>query len=140
MAKVERFEDLEVWQRTRQLTGKIYACARYGEFSRDYGFRDQICRAAVSIVSNIAEGFDRRSNSQFLQFLDIANGSAGELRAQLYIALDLAYISADQFQDLFSDITTIGKMLTSLIRHLRTSPNPPPKNHPTSNPSTHHPI
>ncbi|MBR6021095.1 MAG: four helix bundle protein [Kiritimatiellae bacterium] len=126
MAKVERFEDLEVWQRARQLTGKIYACARHGEFARDYGFRDQICRAAVSVVSNVAEGFDRRSNSQFLQFLDIANGSAGELRAQLYIALDLAYISANQFQDLYSDVTTIGKMLTSLIRHLRSSPNHPP--------------
>ena len=134
MAKLERFEDLEVWQRARQLTGKIYAAASCGGFARDYGFRDQICRAAVSVVSNIAEGFDRRSNSQFLQFLDIANGSAGELRAQLYIALDLAYITPDQFRELFADITTIGKMLTSLIRHLRSSPNHPPKPHPTLQP------
>ena len=138
MPKVERFEDLDVWQRARELTGKIYAAARHGEFAHDYGFRDQICRAAVSIVSNIAEGFDRRSNSQFLQFLDIANGSAGELRAQLYIALDLAYITHGQFQTLFTDVTTIGKMLTSLIRHLRSSPNhPPPKPQPqTSTPPT----
>ena len=132
MAKLERFEDLEVWQQARQLVKKVYACARQGEFARDYGFRDQICRAAVSIVSNIAEGFDRRSNSQFLQFLDIANGSAGELRAQLYIAHDLAYISSAQFNVLYANVTAIGKMLTSLIRHLRSSPN-----HPPTKPSNH---
>ena len=88
MAKVEHFEDLEVWKLARKLTGTIYSLSRSGCFAKDFGFRDQICRAAVSIVSNIAEGFERRSNSQFLQFLAIANGSAGEVRAQLYIALD----------------------------------------------------
>ena len=88
MAKVERFEDLEVWKRAKHLTCELYALARKGAFAKDFGFRDQICRAAVSIVSNIAEGFERRSNSQFMYFLDIANGSAGEVRAQLYIALD----------------------------------------------------
>ena len=86
---------------------------------KDYGFCNQIRRAAVSIVSNIAEGFERRSNSQFIQFLDIANGSAGEVRAQLYVALDLGYITREQFQAVFKDITSIGKMLTSLTRHLR---------------------
>ena len=121
MAKVEHFEDLEVWRLARKLTGKIYSLSRVGAFAKDLGFRDQICRAAVSIVSNIAEGFERRSNSQFVQFLRIANGSAGEVRAQLYIALDLCYISQKQFQDVFDDIDCIGKMLTSLTHHLRTS-------------------
>ena len=99
----------------------MYSLSRVGAFAKDFGFRDQICRAAVSIVSNIAEGFERRSNSQFMQFLDIARGSAGEVRAQLYIALDLGYVSQKQFQDAFDDIESIGKMLTSLIRHLRSS-------------------
>ena len=126
MSKVDRFEDLEVWQLSRQLTGTIYTLARQGDFAKDFGFRDQICRAAVSIVSNIAEGFERRSNHQFLQFLNIAVGSAGELRAQLYIALDLGYITSAQFQDTFSPAVSISKMLASLFRHLRSSPNHPP--------------
>ena len=123
MATVEHFEELEVWQLARTLVGKIYRLARQGEFAKDFGFRNQICRAAVSIVSNIAEGFERRSGNQFQQFLDIANGSAGEVRAQLYIALDLDYIAQDQFQDLLNDTISIGKMLTSLIRYLRTQPS-----------------
>ena len=119
MATIENFEDLEVWRLARKLTGKLYELSRKELFSKDYGFGDQICRAAVSIVSNIAEGFERRSTNQFLQFLDIANGSAGEVRAQLYIALDLGYITQSEFQDAFDGVVSIGKMLTSLIRHLR---------------------
>ena len=142
MAKAEHFEDLEVWQLARRLTGKIYTFARQDSFACDFGFRDQICRAAVSIVSNIAEGFERRTNSQFLQFLDIANGSAGELRAQLYIALDLAYITPDQFREALADVSSIGKMLSSLIQYLRLHPTPSapppttkPPNHQTTKPS-----
>ena len=119
MARIQDFEDLEVWKLARKLTVQVYALSRNGAFAKDYGFCNQIRRAAVSIVSNIAEGFERRSNSQFIQFLDIANGSAGEVRAQLYVALDLGYITQEQFQAVFKDITSIGKMLTSLTRHLR---------------------
>ena len=119
MARIQNFEDLEVWKLARKLTVQVYALSRNGTFAKDYGFCNQIRRAAVSIVSNIAEGFERRSNSQFIQFLDIANGSAGEVRAQLYVALDLGYITQEQFQAVFKDITSIGKMLTSLTRHLR---------------------
>jgi len=152
MAKAEHFEDLEVWQLARRLTGKIHAFARQDAFARDFCFRDQICRAAVSIVSNIAEGFERRTNGQFLQFLDIANGSAGELRAQLYIALDLAYITPGQFREALSDATSIGRMLTALIQYLHLHPTPstptptakPPRhqtpappNHPTTKPPNH---
>ena len=129
MAKVEHFEDLEVWRLARKLTGKIYSLSRAGAFAKDFGFRDQICRAAVSIVSNIAEGFERRTNTQFVQFLAIANGSAGEVRAQLYIALDLGYITQGQFEDAIADAVGIGKMLTSLKRHLRSVQ--PPNHHTT---------
>ena len=137
MATIQDFEDLEVWKLARKLTVQVYALSRNGVFAKDYGFCNQIRRAAVSIVSNIAEGFERRSNSQFIQFLDIANGSAGEVRAQLYVALDLGYITQEQFQAVFKDITSIGKMLTSLTRHLRvnkrpSSPTTQPPNHPTT--------
>ena len=144
MATIENFEELEVWKIARRLTVKVYEFSRSGSFAKDYGFRDQICRASVSIVSNIAEGFERRSKSQFVQFLDIANGSAGEVRAQLYIALDLGYITQGQFQDAINEVTSIGKMLTSLIRHLRASktqsdeakninrPTAQPPNYPTT--------
>jgi four helix bundle protein len=77
-------------------------------------------------VSNIAEGFERRSNGQFIQFLDIANGSAGEVRAQLYIALDLGYVAKEQFDEMVKDVVAIGRMITSLVRHLRSH------NHPTT--------
>ena len=134
MAKVEHFEDLEVWRLARKLTGKLYSLSRAGAFAKDFGFRDQICRAAVSIVSNIAEGFERQSSSQFAQFLDVANGSAGEVRAQLYIAFDLGYIGEIQFTEAYNDVVSIGKMLTSLKRHLRSTQ---PLNRSTTKPLNH---
>ena len=97
MATVDNFEDLEVWQNARALTARIYKLTRNGEFSKDFGLRDQIRRAAISIVSNIAEGFGRKSNSQFIPFLEIASGSTSEVEAQLYVALDLEYITKEQF-------------------------------------------
>ena len=123
MAKVERFEDLQVWQRARCLAVMIYGLSNKGMFAKDFGLRGQIQRAVVSIVSNIAEGFDRRSNNQFSQFLEIAVGSASEVRAQLYVALDLGYISQRQFDEAFSAVVEIGRMLTSFIKYLRTTPN-----------------
>ena len=83
MGRVDRFEDLEVWQLARRLTVKIYSLSGSGNFAKDHGLKGQIQRAAVSVVSNIAEGFDRRTNLQFLHFLEIAAGSASEVRAQL---------------------------------------------------------
>lgn len=126
MANVERFEDLEAWKLARSLTVKIYRCAMEGEFAKDFGLRGQICRASVSIVSNIAEGFERRTNSQFLNFLDIARGSAAECRAQLYVANDLGYISKEKFQELYGEVVRIGQMLTRLIQYLHDKSNYPP--------------
>ncbi len=138
MAKVDNFEELDVWKLARALTGKVYLLSSQGAFAVDYGFRNQICRAAVSIVSNIAEGFERRSRGQFLQFLDIANGSAGEVRAQLYIALDLGYITQAQFQDALQDVIAVGKMLTSLYQYLKSnSSTTQPPNHLTTQPPNH---
>ncbi len=91
-----------------------------GDFARDYGFRDQICRASVSITSNIAEGFERKSNKAFQSFLAIAKGSAGEVRSQLYAALDIGYIDDDKFHQLSAQATEIGKMLSGLIGYLET--------------------
>ena len=97
MAKIERFEDIKAWQLGRELIKVIYSLAKKKDFSKDYGLKDQIQRASVSIMSNISEGFERYSKKEFVQFLNIAKGSAGELRSHLYIALDLEYITEKEF-------------------------------------------
>ncbi|HQO65044.1 MAG TPA: four helix bundle protein, partial [Syntrophorhabdus sp.] len=104
MAKIEKFEDIEAWEKARRIAKNVYAACRQVEFSRDFGLRDQMQRAAVSIMSNIAEGFERGTNKEFIQFLFIAKGSAGEVRSQLYLALDLGYINQDVFDSLNSDL------------------------------------
>jgi four helix bundle protein len=121
MSAIEKFEDMEVWQQARSIAKTIYIHSRQGQFSRDYGLREQIQRAAVSIMSNIAEGFERGSNREFIQFLFIAKGSAGEVRAQLYIALDLGYIEKDEFEKLNTELLSLSKQLSGFIRYLRSS-------------------
>ncbi len=98
MKKVEWFEDLIAWQKARELTKQIYLATKGGLFSKDFGLRDQIRRASVSVMSNIAEGFDRAGRAEFHQFLVIAKGSVAEVRSQLYVALDAEYINNDQFE------------------------------------------
>src|SRR3990172_8363764 len=93
MATIQSFEEIEAWQKARELTRAVYACSGQGAFSRDFGLRDQIRRAAVSIMSNIAEGFERGGSAEFVQFLAIAKGSASEVEAQLYVAFDQGYIN-----------------------------------------------
>ena len=119
MAKIQRFEDLEMWKSARSLAGMIYCLANKGSFSKDFGLRDQICRAAVSIMSNIAEGFDRHSDKSFSSFLDIARGSAAEVRSQLYVALDIGYITQDEFQSAYNAVVSVGMMITKFIQYLR---------------------
>ena len=92
MATFKTFEDIEAWQRSRVLTTSIYKITSQGTFARDFGLRDQIRKASVSIMSNIAEGFERSGTREFIQFLATAKGSAGEVRAQLYVALDQGYV------------------------------------------------
>lgn len=121
MGKIEKFEDLKVWQKAREMNLRIYKLSNRGTFSKDYGLRDQIRRASVSIVSNIAEGFERNGNKEFSQFLSIAKASAGEVRAQLYIALDLEYISKEEFSEILNDLMEVSKMIKGLMNYIKTT-------------------
>jgi len=102
MAKIEKFEDIEAWKKARELAKEIYAISNEALFARDFGLRDQIRRAAVSVMSNIAEGFERGGDVEFRRFLAIAKGSAGEVKAQLYVALDAGMIDQATFDSLVS--------------------------------------
>jgi four helix bundle protein len=119
MNKIHCFEDLIVWQKARALNVKVYQFTLNETFSKDFGLKNQIRNASVSISSNIAEGFERNGNKEFSQFLSIAKGSAGEVRSQLYLAKDLEYIPEKNFQTLVDDLTEISKMLNGLIRYLK---------------------
>ncbi len=121
MATIKSFEDIEVWQKSREFLKEIYAISRNNLLAKDFILRDQIIRAAISINSNIAEGFERSGTREFIQFLSIAKGSAGELRSQLYIALDQGYIDEIKFQELIEMSTAISRMISGLIEYLRKS-------------------
>jgi four helix bundle protein len=121
MARITRFEDIEAWKRARQLTRKVYACSKGTDFARDFGLKDQMRRASVSTMSNIAEGFERGGNQEFLQFLATAKGSSGEVRSQLYVALDEGYITEEQFEELYGDATAVSKMVAGFMEYLRKS-------------------
>ena len=121
MATIERFEDLEGWKKGRELARLVYEVTAIGEFARDFGLRDQIRRAAVSVLSNIAEGFERDGNKELRQFLTVAKGSAGEVKAQLYVALDAGFIDQEQFSRLCSMATEVGKLMGGFIRYLGSS-------------------
>ena len=121
MATFKKFEDIGAWQRSRELTREIYKTTSRGEFARDFGLTDQIRRASASIMSNIAEGFERSGTGEFTHFLAIAKGSAGEVRSQLYVALDQEYISSTVFDPLNVAVTEISKMLSGLMDYLNKS-------------------
>lgn len=123
MATAKRFEDLEVWQKAKELTNLVYSLSSSGSFSRDFGLRDQLRRAAVSITSNIAEGFESRTQVLFIQYLGRAKGSAGELRAQLYIAKDQGYVSEEEFKTALSLAEICSRQLARLIQYLESQPN-----------------
>jgi len=119
MTRFQRFEDIEAWQTARQLANAVYDASEEGPFARDFGLRDQVRRAAVSVLSNIAEGFERESRAEFIRFLTIAKGSAGELRAQRYIAADRAYVAPELSGHLRDEAARVSKMLAGLIAYLR---------------------
>lgn len=118
MARFERFEDIEAWKSGREITRSVYAATKEGEFAKDYALRDQIRRAVISITSNIAEGFERNGDKEFIQFLYIAKGSCGEVRSQLYVALDQGYIPEEMFNALKDKTEAIGRMIQGLINYL----------------------
>ena len=119
MPTFKRFEEIDSWKKARELTKQIYAVTTDGSFSRDFGLKDQIRRASVSIMSNIAEGFERDSTNEFCRFLAIAKGSAGEVRAQLYVALDQDYLTDVEFNELSQMATEISRLISGLIKYLR---------------------
>jgi four helix bundle protein len=112
--KIEKFEDLIAWQKARKLTSEVYKVTSREKFARDYGLKDQIQRAAVSCMSNLAEGFERGGMVEFHRFLVIAKGSCAELRAQLYVAMDVGYIDAVVFRELMSQAVEVGKIIGGL--------------------------
>lgn len=101
MATFKRFEDIIAWQRARTVTKQVYEITTSGNFSKDFGLPDQLRRASVSIMANISEGFGRRSDKEFANFLNMAHGSAAECQSHLYVALDLGYLSEQAFQSLY---------------------------------------
>jgi len=119
MATFTRFEDIEAWQTGRELTKQIYSVSRGHTFSRDFALRDQIRRAAISITSNIAEGFERQTTREFIRFLYIAKGSSGEVRSQLYCALDEGYLTQEVFDALFETVSSISRQIAGFIEYLR---------------------
>jgi four helix bundle protein len=114
MANIGRFEDFIAWQKSRVLTAQIYKLTERARFAKDFGLKDQIRRAAVSTMSNIAEGFERGKPTEFHQFLSIAKGSNGELRSQLYVALDVSYLDPDNFRVVMADAEEVGRLVGGL--------------------------
>lgn len=114
----ERFEDLRAWQTARELMNKIYAVTDRGTFAEDWALKDQIRRAAVSVMSNIAEGFESHTRPQFIDFLGTAKASAGEIRSQLYIAHDQGYLDDEEFEAVLDQADKVSRQLYHLIHHL----------------------
>ena len=119
--KVKRFEDLDCWKKSRKLSGTVYQVTSAGKFARDFALKDQIRRASISMLSNIAEGFERGGDKEFLHFLAMAKGSCGEVRAQLYVALDQEYLPQQAFDVLLESVEEIGRMISGLMKYLGTS-------------------
>ena len=123
MATIERFEDLDVWQTARALTNRVYEHTRQGPVAKDFGLRDQIQRAAVSVMSNIAAGFNSRTQRIFVDLLGRARGSAAEVQSQLYLAQDRGYISDEQMQSGYNLADKASRQIYAFIRYLESNPN-----------------
>ena len=121
MATYNSFEDLPVWKHARELAVLVYKTTCKGKLRQDYGLRNQIQRAVVSVSSNIAEGFERGSKQEFIQFLYIAKGSCGELRSQLFIATDVGYVDNDDFKILLNSATNVSRQINGFIEYLKTT-------------------
>ena len=122
MAGITRFEEIEAWKTARKLTTMIYVLGNQAGFGRDFGLRDQIRRACISVMSNIAEGFESRTDIQFINYLGMARASAGEVRAQLYIALDQGYIAEEQFKEAYALAEMCARQVAKFIAYLESNP------------------
>lgn len=123
MSKISTFEDIEVWKKAVELCEKVYLLSENSTLNKDYGLRDQIRKSTISIPSNIAEGFERESNNQFIYFLTIAKGSCGELRTQLFLAMKIKHIGEEIHNELRSDCLNISKQLSNFIKYLKSTKN-----------------
>ena len=121
MAAIKRFEEIKAWQKARVMVREVYKACAAGTLSKDYGLKDQICRAAVSSMSNIAEGFGRNSNKDFAHFLDIARGSAMETQSLLYVALDVCHIKQETFDHLYAFAEETPALIIGFSSYLRSS-------------------
>ncbi|CAD0000994.1 four helix bundle protein [Flavobacterium chungangense] len=118
MSKFRSFEEINSWQKSRIFNKKIYLITENCNFKKDFDFVRQIRRASLSISSNIAEGFERNTDKEFIYFLYVAKASAGEVRSQLYLAFDLEYIIKEEFEMLLESITEISKLISGFIKYL----------------------
>lgn len=121
MAKIDKFEDIEAWKLAREVTKLVYKITSDGSFSKDFALCNQMRRASVSIMSNIAEGFERNGDKEFIQFLSNAKGSCGELRAQTYVALDQNYIDEKQFTFISNKLIETSRTISGLMKYLQQS-------------------
>ena len=119
MATIEKFEDIEAWKLARRVTQVIYEVSSVGSFAKDYALCNQIRRASISILSNIAEGFERSGTKEFLNFLAIAKGSCGEVRAQLYVALDQQYVDEIKFHEISQKLLETSRVIAGFMRYLQ---------------------
>jgi four helix bundle protein len=121
MTTIQNFEDLKSWKKARELAGCIYELTRHEKFSRDFGLRDQIQRAASSVMHNIAEGFESGSDPEFVRFLKMARRSAAEVQSQLYLALDICYITEEERQKAHLLATEAKQLINGMMTYLRKS-------------------
>jgi len=121
--KIERFEDIKAWQLAKDVVVEIYRISRHSQLVKDFALKEQIQKAAVSVMSNIAEGFERESRKEFIQFLIIARGSCAEVKSLLYLILELEFIDKIKFKELYNKLTEIAKMINGFIKYLRSTEN-----------------
>ncbi|OGP70812.1 MAG: four helix bundle protein [Deltaproteobacteria bacterium RBG_13_58_19] len=119
--KVTSFEDLLVWQKGLEMVKQVYLISKVGELNRDFALRDQLRRAALSIPTNIAEGFERASRKEYLNFLNIAKGSAGEVRSLIRVCLELGYLDQEKYKQLRNDILELSRFLSNHLKSLKRS-------------------
>ncbi len=124
MSGITRFEEIQAWQTAREMTNSVYALTNQAGFNRDFGLRDQIRRAVISVMSNIAEGFESRTDVQFTNYLGMARASAGEVRAQLYIALDQGYLTKEKFEEMYALAEKCARQISRFISYLEANPRP----------------
>jgi len=117
--KIERFEDIQAWQKARELVTRIYSMTNKGDFAKDYSLKDQLRRASISVMSNISEGYARQTDKEFAQFLYIALGSATEAQSLLYTAQDLNYISKEEFDNIYELSSEVARLIAGFRKYLQ---------------------